>query len=195
MRNKLRKKGRYVTKASLRHITANDEASSLSGDFIIAHHSPALFKKGEEGRKKGSFTSIQMLHTHMEHIHCFETFPRLRKSVRWNWISSTWTFWKYRVNSNIIHQLIHQLIHHFTMSFRCPSGHPSFGGPCEADLQQRAAAPALRVSWRWQRLRAQRGCGLRASQRGLRGWRLEGHLPVWGWKWMRYDDICYFMIL
>ena len=64
MRNKLRKKGRYVTKASLRHITANDEASSLSGDFIIAHHSPALFKKGEEGRKKGSFTSIQMLHTH-----------------------------------------------------------------------------------------------------------------------------------
>ena len=35
------KKSRYVTKASLRHITANDEASSLSGDFIIAHHSPA----------------------------------------------------------------------------------------------------------------------------------------------------------
>ena len=35
-------KSRYVTKASLRHITANDEASSLSGDFIIAHHSPAL---------------------------------------------------------------------------------------------------------------------------------------------------------
>ena len=30
-----------MTKASLRHITANDEASSLSGDFIIAHHSPA----------------------------------------------------------------------------------------------------------------------------------------------------------
>ena len=46
------KKGRYVTKASLRHITANDEASSLSGDFIIAHHSPALFRKGEDGRKK-----------------------------------------------------------------------------------------------------------------------------------------------
>ena len=43
---------RYVTKASLRHITANDEASSLSGDFIIAHHSPALFRKGEDGRKK-----------------------------------------------------------------------------------------------------------------------------------------------
>jgi hypothetical protein len=42
------KKSRYVTKASLRHITANDEASSLSGDFIIAHHSPAkvlTFKK------------------------------------------------------------------------------------------------------------------------------------------------------
>ena len=34
-------KSRYLTKASLRHITANDEASSLSGDFIIAHHSPA----------------------------------------------------------------------------------------------------------------------------------------------------------
>ena len=45
--------GRYVTKASLRHITANDEVSSLSGDFIIAHHSPATrFKKGEDRRKK-----------------------------------------------------------------------------------------------------------------------------------------------
>ena len=33
-----------MTKASLRHITANDEASSLSGDFIIAHHSPAVMK-------------------------------------------------------------------------------------------------------------------------------------------------------
>ena len=38
------KVSRYVTKASLRHITANDEASSLSGDFIIAHHSPASDK-------------------------------------------------------------------------------------------------------------------------------------------------------
>ena len=37
--------GRYVTKASLRHITANDEVSSLSGDFIIAHHSPANVKR------------------------------------------------------------------------------------------------------------------------------------------------------
>ena len=42
-----------MTKASLRHITANDEASSMSGDFIIAHHSPALLKrKRTEGRKR-----------------------------------------------------------------------------------------------------------------------------------------------
>ena len=34
---------RYVTKASLRHITANDEASSLSGDFI-GNHAPACSK-------------------------------------------------------------------------------------------------------------------------------------------------------
>ena len=64
MRNKLRKKGRYVTKASLRHITANDEASSLSGDFIIAHHSPALFKKGEEGRKKKEVLHLSRCYTH-----------------------------------------------------------------------------------------------------------------------------------
>ena len=62
----------YVTKASLRHITANDEASSLSGDFIIAHHSPALLKrKRTEGRKKErSFTSIQMVHTHTRVCMC-----------------------------------------------------------------------------------------------------------------------------
>jgi len=59
MRNKF-KKGRYVTKASLRHITANDEASSLSGDFIIAHHSPALKLERERTKeeKERSFTSI-----------------------------------------------------------------------------------------------------------------------------------------
>ena len=48
-----------MTKASLRHITANDEASSLSGDFIIAHHSPALILRLErertEGRKREKF--------------------------------------------------------------------------------------------------------------------------------------------
>ena len=53
-----------MTKASLRHITANDEASSLSGDFIIAHHSPALFKKGEEGRKKKEVLHLSRCYTH-----------------------------------------------------------------------------------------------------------------------------------
>ena len=63
------KKGRYVTKASLRHITANDEASSLSGDFIIAHHSPALILRLErertEGRKRDKFyIYLDDTHTH-----------------------------------------------------------------------------------------------------------------------------------
>ena len=62
------KKGRYVTKASLRHITANDEASSMSGDFIIAHHSPALLKrKRTEGRKRREKFYIYSdgTHTHL----------------------------------------------------------------------------------------------------------------------------------
>ena len=70
------KKGRYVTKASLRHITANDEASSLSGDFIIAHHSPALFRKGEDGRKK----KREVLHLFRCYTHtytCSETSYRI----------------------------------------------------------------------------------------------------------------------
>ena len=60
-------KSRYVTKASLRHITANDEASSLSGDFIIAHHSPALDLKRErtQGRKREKFCIyLDVTHTH-----------------------------------------------------------------------------------------------------------------------------------
>ena len=58
-----------MTKASLRHITANDEASSLSGDFIIAHHSPALILRLErertEGRKREKFY-IYLDDTHTE---------------------------------------------------------------------------------------------------------------------------------
>jgi len=62
-------KGRYVTKASLRHITANDEASSSSGDFIIAHHSPALLllleRERTEGRKREKFYIYSdVTHTH-----------------------------------------------------------------------------------------------------------------------------------
>ena len=58
-----------MTKASLRHITANDEASSLSGDFIIAHHSPALILRLErertEGRKRDKFyIYLDDTHTH-----------------------------------------------------------------------------------------------------------------------------------
>ena len=54
-------KSRYVTKASLRHITANDEASSLSGDFIIAHHSPA---KVLTFKKKKFYICSDGTHTH-----------------------------------------------------------------------------------------------------------------------------------
>ena len=54
-------KSRYVTKASLRHITANDEASSLSGDFIIAHHSPA---KVLTIKKKKFYICSDGTHTH-----------------------------------------------------------------------------------------------------------------------------------
>ena len=63
-------KSRYVTKASLRHITANDEASSLSGDFIIAHHSPAapaldLKRERTQGRKREKFCIyLDVTHTH-----------------------------------------------------------------------------------------------------------------------------------
>jgi hypothetical protein len=55
-------KSRYVTKASLRHITANDEASSLSGDFIIAHHSPA---KVLTFKKKKFYICSDGTHTHL----------------------------------------------------------------------------------------------------------------------------------
>ena len=64
-------KSRYVTKASLRHITANDEASSLSGDFIIAHHSPAkvlTFKKKKfyicsDGTHTNARENVSLLYT------------------------------------------------------------------------------------------------------------------------------------
>ena len=62
-------KSRYVTKASLRHITANDEASSLSGDFIIAHHSPA---KVLTFKKKKFYICSDGTHTHTSHIARFD---------------------------------------------------------------------------------------------------------------------------
>ena len=71
---------RYVTKASLRHITANDEASSLSGDFIIAHHSPALFRKGEDGRKKKR-----------EVLHLFRCYTHTLGDIRFAW--QAWHLW------------------------------------------------------------------------------------------------------
>ena len=62
-------KSRYVTKASLRHITANHEASSLSGDFIIAHHSPA---KVLTFKKKKFYICSDGTHTHLAYSEvCF----------------------------------------------------------------------------------------------------------------------------
>ena len=78
-----------MTKASLRHITANDEASSLSGDFIIAHHSPALILRLErertEGRKREKFyIYLDDTHTqrHRDMHACIQT-DRQTDTDRW----------------------------------------------------------------------------------------------------------------
>ena len=76
-----------MTKASLRHITANDEASSLSGDFIIAHHSPALILRLErertEGRKREKFyIYLDDTHTHRDTETCMHAC-RQTDTDRW----------------------------------------------------------------------------------------------------------------
>ena len=67
-----------MTKASLRHITANDEASSLSGDFIIAHHSPALILRLERGRTEGRKRDKFYIYLDDTHTHPVEAGSTLK---------------------------------------------------------------------------------------------------------------------
>ena len=78
-------KSRYVTKASLRHITANDEASSLSGDFIIAHHSPADVKRFPANVKrlesKKFYICSDVTHTHTPRVAGFDFWKTIAVNV------------------------------------------------------------------------------------------------------------------